>query len=106
MCSYNCCVPKTHESQSILAQLSLLKLISEESRLKIICILRSGKHNVSELLEHVDLSQSLVSHHLADLKTAGIVQDKKDGRQVFYSLTQKGQFIVDLLQTLSQKEDL
>lgn len=103
MCSYNCCDSSSEQSQGILDQLSLLKLIADESRLKLLCILRSGAHSVTELIPHVSLSQSLISHHLADLKSEGIVEHQKKGRHVFYSLSNKGRHVVELLATLTQK---
>jgi len=84
---------------------SLLKLVGEESRLKILCLLRQEEHCVCEMLEHFDMSQSLVSHHLSDLKDAGLIQDRKKGRRVFYSLTKKGQKITDQVFALG-KENL
>ncbi len=50
------------------------------------------------------MSQSLISHHLADLRGAGIVQDEKTGRQVNYSLSTKGKQVIGLLVSLSSKE--
>ncbi len=41
-------------------------------------------------MSHLNMSQSLVSHHLRDLNDAGIVQPKKVGVKVFYSLTPYG----------------
>jgi len=71
--------------------------VSEESRLKLLCILKKGKHCVCELMEHINLSQSLISHHLKDLKDAGIVTDEKKGLRVYYSLSKKGKRIINLL---------
>ena len=48
-------------------------------------------------MEHVDLSQSLISHHLGDLKDIEVVTDAKRGLYVYYSLTEKGKKITDLL---------
>jgi len=79
---------------------SVLKIVSEPSRLKLMCILRKGEHCVCEMMEHADLSQSLISHHLRDLKDAGIVTNKKQGLRVHYELTPKGKQITDLLFTL------
>jgi DNA-binding transcriptional ArsR family regulator len=50
--------------------------------------------------EHVKLSQSLISHHLKDLKEAGIVSDEKKGLKAYYSLTKKGEKIINTLFTL------
>lgn len=104
MRSYNCCDSSTNENQSIIAQSLLLKLIADESRLKLLCILRSGTHCVCELIEHLEMSQSLISHHLADLRKAKLVQDEKVGRQVNYSLTPKGKQVISLLTSLTTKE--
>ena len=100
MSSYSCCSTKSIESKKVLSLSSLLKLVSEESRLKILCILQTGSHCVCELIEHVSLSQSLISHHLKDLKDAGIVQDEKKGLRVYYSLTKKGEHIINSLFSL------
>lgn len=82
---------------------SVLKLVSEKSRLKLLCILREGKHCVCEMEEHFDLSQSLISHHLRNLKSSGIVVSEKRGLRVYYSLTKKGEQIVDLLFQIPNK---
>lgn len=97
MNSYNCCQPSSKESKCVASLSSLLKIVSEESRLKILCILRNGKHCVCELIDHVGLSQSLISHHLKDLKDIGVVDDEKKGLRVYYSLTKKGERIINLL---------
>ena len=104
MSSYSCCSPDTSESKQVSRLSGVLRLVSEESRLKILCILRQGEHCVCELIEHVDLSQSLISHHLKDLKDIGVVIDDKRGLRVYYSLTDKGRHITNLLFQISQKE--
>jgi DNA-binding transcriptional ArsR family regulator len=48
-------------------------------------------------MDHVGLSQSLISHHLKDLKETGIVVDEKKGLRVYYSLTKKGKRIISSL---------
>ncbi|QQS44348.1 helix-turn-helix transcriptional regulator [Candidatus Roizmanbacteria bacterium] len=103
MGSYSCCSPSSKESKQVESLSSLLKLVSEESRLKLLCILRRGEHCVCELMEHVDMSQSLISHHLKDLKDAGVVTDNKQGLRVYYSLTDKGKQITNLLFKISEK---
>lgn len=97
MSSYNCCTPNKIEFKNVLSLSSLIKLVGEESRLKILCILKQDKHCVCEIMEHLKLSQSLISHHLKDLKEAGIIKDEKKGLYVYYSLTQKGKNIAHLL---------
>jgi ArsR family transcriptional regulator len=97
MSSYSCCTSSTSESKQVASLASLLKIVSEGSRLKILCILRQGEHCVCEIMEHVDLSQSLISHHLQNLKEIGVIKDEKRGLYVFYSLTPKGKNITNLL---------
>jgi ArsR family transcriptional regulator len=97
MSSYSCCSSKSNESKQVASLSSILKIVSEESRLKLLCILQKGKHCVCEMMEHVNLSQSLISHHLKDLKESGIVKDEKKGLRVYYSLTKKGEHIINLL---------
>ena len=88
MRSYSCCDSSSQNSKEIQSLSSVLKLVGEETRLRLLCILKDGgEHCVCELIEHADeLSQSLVSHHLRDLKDAGIVESKKIGLKAYYSL--------------------
>lgn len=104
MNSYKCCVDGKVEHSHILSQLSLIKLLSEKNRLQILCVLSSDSHTVNELVDHLSVSQSLVSHHLIDLKKLCLVVADKSGRQVVYSLTNKGKQIIQLLNSLSGEE--
>lgn len=97
MSSYNCCKQNKIEFKNVSSLSSLIKLVGEESRLKILCILKQNKHCVCKIMEHLKLSQSLISHHLKDLKEADIIQDDKQGLYVYYSLTNKGKEITDKL---------
>ena len=104
MRSYRCCSRSGSESKKVAGLSELLKIVSEESRLKLLCILRQGEHCVCELSEHVKLSQSLISHHLKDLKDAGVLMDEKRGLRVYYWLTDKGKHITNLLFQIPKKE--
>jgi ArsR family transcriptional regulator len=95
MNSYSCCTGSNQKNITSLSE--LLKLVSEESRLKLLCILQTGEHCVCEMTEHVNLSQSLISHHLKDLKDAGLVTDTKRGLRVYYALTEKGTYTIQSL---------
>lgn len=65
---------------------NLLKALSNEKRLMIICTLYKGEKSVGELEEIVDLSQSALSQHLARLRRDGIVQTRRDAQTIYYSL--------------------
>lgn len=66
----------------------LLQLLGEETRLQIALCLAQGEANVSELCEFLDLPQSTVSHHLGLLRLAELVNARREGRQVYYSIHQ------------------
>jgi ArsR family transcriptional regulator len=62
------------------------KALSDVNRLRIVQRLAAGKASVGELIEHVGLSQPLVSWHLGRLRAAGIVETTRRGREVLCSL--------------------
>lgn len=76
---------------------ALLTLLSEENRLRILFLLQAGERCVCKIFPELKLSQSLVSHHLRDLKKLGLIADEKRGLYVFYSLTPRGKEITNLL---------
>ncbi len=63
-----------------------LKVVSEESRLKILCLLKKEELCVCQIWKELELSQNLTSHHLKILKDSGLVSQRKEGLKVFYSL--------------------
>src|SRR5437867_11582819 len=60
--------------------------LADETRLKIIDRLRDGEDCVCNLTGPLGTRQSLLSFHLRTLKDAGIIQDRKEGRWVYYWL--------------------
>ncbi|KKR74774.1 MAG: Transcriptional regulator [Candidatus Curtissbacteria bacterium GW2011_GWD1_40_8] len=103
--SYKCCQSETVNNKKISSLSSILKLVGDESRLKILCILRQGEHCVCEIIQHLELSQTLISHHLKDLKDAGLVSNRKDNRWNHYSLTEEGQKIVNLIFQIEERRN-
>lgn len=77
-----------------------LNLLSVKSRIDIVFILKDKPHFVSDIINHTGLSQSLVSHHLADLTEAGIVANKREGKFVEYFLTDKGKKVIAALELI------
>ncbi len=65
---------------------SLLKSMSNESRLMILCMLLDNEMSVGELNAVVPLSQSALSQHLAALRDSGLVATRKEAQTVFYSV--------------------
>lgn len=64
----------------------LLKVLANEKRLQLLCLLVDGERNVGELNARLDLSQSALSQHLAVLRNDGLLQARRDGQAVLYSL--------------------
>ncbi len=64
----------------------LLKVLGDESRLRILQALEEGERSVSEILERTGLSQTLASFHLRTLREAGVVTTERRGPFIFYSL--------------------
>jgi len=57
------------------------KALADVNRLRIVRRLARGEASVSELIEHVGLSQPLVSWHLGRLRLAGLVETRRAGRE-------------------------
>lgn len=68
------------------ARCTILKALSHPTRLFMVEVLARGERCVCDLTAMVGADISTVSKHLAQLKTAGIVEDQKRGLQVYYSL--------------------
>ena len=66
-----------------------LKIISEENRVRILCMLKDGPKCVCEIWPELGLPQNLTSHHLGVLKEANLVKSNKHGLNVFYQLNNK-----------------
>ncbi|MDX9719797.1 MAG: metalloregulator ArsR/SmtB family transcription factor [Myxococcota bacterium] len=67
-------------------QARVLKALANESRLKIVDRLSRGECSVSELTSIVGMDRTTVSKHLAVLRAHGIVDDRRDGSVVYYTL--------------------
>ncbi len=65
----------------------LCKTFADPTRLIMIEELRGGEKSVSELIRLLDIPQAAVSRHLAVLRDRGVVQTRRKGNVVFYSLT-------------------
>ena len=64
----------------------LFSAFGDASRVRILSVLAAGGQNVGALAAAVGLSKSAVSHHLRALRQMWLVEARREGRQVFYSL--------------------
>lgn len=77
----------THLSPAALGLMAdFFKVLSEVSRLQIVCALKSGAKNVTEIIEITELGQANVSKHLKMLTQAGVVSRRQEGVCVYYQI--------------------
>jgi len=80
-------IDKDGLSEDVLIQMAeSFKALSDPTRLQILALLFTGEHAVGDLADHLDVSQSAVSHQLRILRALDIVRYHKEGREVYYSL--------------------
>ena len=75
------------DKKTIDAKARFLKALANETRLKILRLLSKKEMCVCELTVALDLTQPTASHHLNILENMGLIEDRKEGRWVFYSVT-------------------
>lgn len=63
-----------------------LQAIAEPTRARIVSLLGHGEHCVCDVGDKLALSPALVSHHLRALRDSGLLQERRSGRWVYYSL--------------------
>ena len=65
----------------------LFRAFSDTSRVRIMSALLDGEKNVGALAELVGISESAVSHHMRGLRQTHIVTARRNGKEVYYSIT-------------------
>ena len=90
---------KNHKNSSLMENLQapafLAKSLSDENRLRILLCISNRKKSVSAIVEELQLSQPLVSHHLRTLKDHDVLETKRKGPFVYYKL--KNTKLLDVL---------
>lgn len=62
------------------------KALSDPTRREILNLLRDGPLAAGAIVEHFDMTGATISHHLSILKQAGIIDDEKRGKYIYYYL--------------------
>src|ERR1700693_3309323 len=70
--------------------LNSLRMLSDQTRARLMDILQAEELSVAEIQEILGMGQSRISTHLAQLKRAGLVQDRRVGKKIYYSWTPAG----------------
>lgn len=68
----------------------VLSAAAEPTRRRILQLLASGPHTVSDLAAHFPVTRSAISQHLGVLTDVGLVANRKEGRQRFYAVRPAG----------------
>jgi len=93
---------KNHDPNSLMENLKapafLAKSLSDENRLRILICISTKKKSVSAIVEELQLSQPLVSHHLKELKRSLLVEVERNGPFLYYEVADKR--IIDILMDL------
>ena len=66
---------------------NFLKALSHENRLLLLCLLAEGERSVTELENILSMRQSAVSQQLARLRYDGMVDTRRDGKTIYYSVS-------------------
>src|SRR5678816_211016 len=67
--------------------INCLRLLADPTRLRLLLLLEQEELSVAELQDILGMGQSRISSHLAQLKRAGVVEDRRAGKNVYYGLT-------------------
>ncbi|BES86215.1 transcriptional regulator [Pectobacterium araliae] len=81
---------------------ALLRAIGNENRLLVLCLLiEHGEMSVGALLEHIPLSQSALSQHLAKMREEGLISYRRESQTLYYRIeNQDVKIIIATLKTL------
>lgn len=66
-----------------------LKLLADETRLRIVWNLLHGEHSVNDLADHLGMQPAAISHHLAKLRLSGVVRTRRDGNRIYYATSDR-----------------
>src|SRR3954463_16564976 len=89
--------------------INLLRLLADPTRLRLLLLLKEEELSVAELQEIMGMGQSRISSHLAQLKRAGVVGDRRSGKNVYYGVVKaagrNGSWsrVRDIVQTLAHE---
>jgi len=75
-----------YQNEPMQSMIKTLRLLADSNRLRILLLLRSEELSVAELQEILTMGQSTLSTHLAQLKQAGLVEDRRVGKNNLYRI--------------------
>lgn len=75
------------ETQLFESQAQIFKVLTHPARIAILEILRDGEHCVCHMEAYLGLRQAYISQQLSVLRETGLIQDRRDGWNIFYRVT-------------------
>lgn len=63
-----------------------LKALSDKTRREILNLLKNGNMTAGDIAASFSMTQATVSHHLSVLKDAGLINDRREGKYIYYEL--------------------
>jgi DNA-binding transcriptional ArsR family regulator len=78
-------IDRDPEAAQVELAVEMLKLLADQTRLRILWALLHGEHSVNNLADHVGAQPSAVSQHLAKLRMARMVRVRREGNRMFYA---------------------
>ena len=82
--------------------INTFKILSDETRLRLLMLLYRNDHCVCELAEILELSQPKVSKHLTKLRDLGYVQTRRESQFIFYTLDKNDSILIQVLKSIEQ----
>ena len=68
----------------------IFKAFCDENRIRILQILKDGEKCACRLLEALNITQPTLSHHMKTLLDSGIVNGRREGKWMYYSISEEG----------------
>ncbi len=98
---------KSLSQQDVTILSETFRLLGDPSRLKILLHCMDGPKAVTDIAEALDLSQSLVSHHLRLLRGARLVTGERQSKQVFYEIADShvSDMLLDMITHIEEEHD-
>ncbi len=81
---------------------TLLKQVSDPTRLQVVTLLSERERHVGGLCEETRMSPPAISHHLALLRHGGIIDRRRKGKNNFYSLTDTGYRLSEIVKSVGR----
>lgn len=87
------------------SQVSILKALTHPARIAILHILRDGEHCVCHLSAYLGFRQAYISQQLSVLREAGLIQDRRDGWNIYYRVVNPLIFeVLDAVEVMTDEQ--